>query len=308
MESPHRGAATDGPRPPSSPDRTEPRSRHGTAHATWPGPDDVDVRLVVTDLDGTLLDGRGRVPDGLWPLLEVMRRRGIEFVPASGRQYATLRDLFDHAPDELTYVSENGALIMSGDEQLFAAPVDRPTVGAVVRAVRERAAHGHDVGLVAAGARAAFVERTDQRFLDRAHPYYHRIELVDDLEALDQDVVKLAVHDFDEVSATAEEVLGPHRATHQVVISGVNWADLMRRGVDKARAVDLLQRRLGVSADQTVVFGDYPNDLGMIREARLSFAMANGHPDVLAAARFTAPANTEDGVVQVLGALLAVGA
>ena len=52
-----------------------------------------DVRLVVSDMDGTLLTSGGVVPDDFWPLLETMRRRGITFVPASGRQYATLARL-----------------------------------------------------------------------------------------------------------------------------------------------------------------------------------------------------------------------
>ena len=48
------------------------------------------IRLVVADMDGTLLDADGVVPDRLWPLLDLMRERGIAFCPASGRQYATL--------------------------------------------------------------------------------------------------------------------------------------------------------------------------------------------------------------------------
>ena len=53
-----------------------------------------DIRLVVADMDGTLLDERSRIPDGFWPMLARLKRRGVEFVPASGRQYATLRNMF----------------------------------------------------------------------------------------------------------------------------------------------------------------------------------------------------------------------
>ena len=66
-----------------------------------PGEAPVDVRLVVVDMDGTLLDGHGRIPAGLWPLLGVMRERGIVFAPASGRQYATLATMFADAPGAL---------------------------------------------------------------------------------------------------------------------------------------------------------------------------------------------------------------
>ena len=48
-----------------------------------------DPRLVVTDMDGTLLDGDGEVPDGLWEVLGQLEARGIAFAPASGRQLAS---------------------------------------------------------------------------------------------------------------------------------------------------------------------------------------------------------------------------
>ena len=69
-----------------------------------------DIRLVVADMDGTLLDERSRIPDGFWPMLAQLKRRGVEFVPASGRQYATLRNMFaDKAAEildggELSYI------------------------------------------------------------------------------------------------------------------------------------------------------------------------------------------------------------
>ncbi|MDO5685669.1 MAG: HAD hydrolase family protein, partial [Bifidobacterium sp.] len=53
-----------------------------------------DIAMVVADMDGTLLDGDSRIPEGFWPLLERMQRADIEFVPASGRQIFTLRDMF----------------------------------------------------------------------------------------------------------------------------------------------------------------------------------------------------------------------
>ena len=76
-----------------------------------------DIRLVVADMDGTLLDERSRIPDGFWPMLARLKRRGVEFVPASGRQYATLRNMFaDKAAEildggELSYIAENGNVV-----------------------------------------------------------------------------------------------------------------------------------------------------------------------------------------------------
>ncbi|MFN8085781.1 MAG: HAD hydrolase family protein [Microbacterium sp.] len=97
------------------------------------------------------------------------------------------------------------------------------------------------------------------------------------------------------------------RATHQVVVSGRHWVDVMNTTVDKGVALRSLQRALGVTPAQTAAFGDYLNDLEMLRAADWSYAMADAHPDVAAVARHRAPSNAEAGVVSVLERLLAVG-
>ena len=71
----------------------------------------IDLRLIAVDMDGTLLDANGAVPDDLWPLLDDLHDRGIAFAPASGRQYATLRRDFDSHADGMVFIAENGALI-----------------------------------------------------------------------------------------------------------------------------------------------------------------------------------------------------
>ena len=58
---------------------------------------------------------------------------------------------------------------------------------------------------------------------------------------------------------------------------------------DKGHALRAVQAALGVTAEQTMVFGDYFNDIGMLDAAYWSFAMDNAHPDVRAHARFVAP-------------------
>lgn len=53
-----------------------------------------------------------------------------------------------------------------------------------------------------------------------------------------------------------------------------------------------------------MVFGDYLNDLAMIRDAEWSYAVANAHPEILAVARYLAPSNADNGVVRTIRAAL----
>ena len=71
------------------------------------------IKLIACDLDGTLLHPGEREPRSeAFELIDELHRRGIVFMPASGRQYASLRYLFAPVADELAYVCENGALVI----------------------------------------------------------------------------------------------------------------------------------------------------------------------------------------------------
>ena len=273
-----------------------------------------DLRLAAIDMDGTLLDNDKNFPPGMDELLDLMDERGVTFAPASGRQVWTLIDMFPGRPG-MTVIGENGGIVMRDGVEVSSSPVDAPTVREVIRLVREATSgpNGIDGGLVMCGKQFAYVERTDDLFVEGVAPYYHRTQCVDDQIAVidaieagtsDDAIVKLAVYAIGPVGALAEATLAHFADTHQYAISGANWADLQIRGVDKGSAVRDLQRFLGVDRSQTAVFGDAGNDLSMMSEGDLSFAMANASQDVIEAARFVAPSNNEVGVAQVLRALL----
>ena len=273
-----------------------------------------DLRLAAIDMDGTLLDNDKNFPPGMDELLDLMDERGVTFAPASGRQVWTLIDMFPGRPG-MTVIGENGGIVMRDGVEVSSSPVDAPTVREVIRLVREATSgpNGIDGGLVMCGKQFAYVEHTDDLFVEGVAPYYRRTQCVDDQIAVidaieagtsDDAIVKLAVYAIGPVGALAEATLAHFADTHQYAISGANWADLQIRGVDKGSAVRDLQRFLGVDRSQTAVFGDAGNDLSMMSEGDLSFAMANASQDVIEAARFVAPSNNEAGVAQVLRALL----
>ena len=263
-----------------------------------------DIRLVVADMDGTLLNEHGAVPSSFWPVLDWMRGRGITFVPASGRQYATLHQIFHGLDDGLSYVAENGNLVVHQGRPVATHGLDLDTSRRVIEIVRQAAGTGEgggrNIGLVVCGVDSAYVERDDQAFLTEARKYYVRLDVVGDLSLVTDRVLKLAAFDFDGAQALAAGPFAALAETHQVVVSGQHWVDIMAQGVDKGGAVRQLQQAVGATPAQTVAFGDYPNDLQMLEAADWSFAMANAHPDVAARARWLAPANTDDGVVAVL--------
>ena len=193
-------------------------------------------------------------------------------MPASGRQYATLRAMFaDKAAQvldggELSYIAENGNVVAIDGNIAEVHGVDTDVTRWTIDTVNASAAAGeYDMGLVLCGLRTAYVQRTDKPFLDEVGKYYAALEIVDDLHSVLEDVIasngesdtmlKLAILDFDDAEAMAAEKLTPLKNDYQVVVSGKLWVDIMNATTNKKQGVEALQRVLGVTAAQTAVFG-----------------------------------------------------
>ncbi|MFC9930370.1 Cof-type HAD-IIB family hydrolase [Streptomyces sp. NPDC127190] len=263
-----------------------------------------DIRLVVTDMDGTLLDDAKRTPEGLWPLLAELRRRGVLFSPASGRQYATLARQFAEVAEGMVFIAENGTYVVRDGVELSSDPLAPGVAAGVARTVRRLAADGVDVGAVVCGKRSAYVERTDEAFLAEVRKYYVEHRVVEDVTAVEDDMIKVAVFDFGAAERSTAPALAEFADTHRVVVSGEHWVDVMNRTADKGTALRGLQRALGITPAQTMVFGDYLNDLEMLDAAEWSFAMANAHPEVVRRARHLAPSNNDNGVLRTIAHVL----
>ena len=269
-----------------------------------PGPDLRDIRLVVADMDGTLLDPSGTIPDSFWPLLPRLAERGNVFAVASGRPYAALVQMFGPAAGALALIAENGAYVVRDGAEVSATTVEPALVERVVT-VSRGLARRFDLGLVWCGRHSAYVERWDAGFVRAAGRFYTRLEKVTDLRRVRDAPLKFAIHDVAPATAGSRDELAAALHPLQVVMSSEHWMDIMDPAVNKGVAVRALQRSLGIGQDQTLAFGDYLNDLEMLAEATHSFAMANAHPRVAASTKYFAPSNDEQGVVQVLDRLLA---
>ncbi|MGW0416444.1 Cof-type HAD-IIB family hydrolase [Streptomyces collinus] len=265
-----------------------------------------DIRLVVTDMDGTLLDDAKRMPDGLWPVLAELRRRGVLFSPASGRQYATLARQFAEVAEGMVFIAENGTYVVRDGVELGSDPLERSVAAGVARTVRRLAADGVDVGAVVCGKRSAYVERADEAFLAEVRKYYVEHRVVEDVTAVEDEVIKVALFDFGPVERATAPALEAFAATHQVVVSGEHWVDVMNGTAGKGAALRGLQRELGITPAQTMVFGDYLNDLEMLDAADWSFAMSNAHPEVVRRARHLAPSNNDNGVLRTISRVVGI--
>lgn len=258
-------------------------------------------RLVATDLDGTLLRDDGTVSPRTRAALESAHAAGIEVVFVTARPPRWVGDVRHAVADHGAVICMNGALVLdvrTGDV-LARHCLDDAVLRDVARALR------------AALPRIELaVERLDgiayERHFRHAHPVPDGAVAADRIEdVLDGGTGKLLARCADVTDGSLVPRIAAVLGDRGVVShSGApDFAEISPAGVTKGAALAAWARRRGVPADDVWAFGDAPNDLPMLAWAGRSFAVANAHPDVLAAASDVCPSNAEDGVATVLEAL-----
>ncbi len=256
-----------------------------------------DIKFIAADMDGTLLDENGQLNPEFFDIYPQLTQKGIIFAAASGRQYYSLIETFAPVKEQMMFIAENGTLVMHQGEELYSCEIDKPSIKAIIE--QARAIEGAQI--VLCGKKSAYIETQDPDALKEFAKYYHRCQYVEDLLQVEDDFIKVAICHFggteELVYPTFNQTFGH---THQVVVSAKIWLDLMNAEASKGAAIEHLQRTLGFSFEQTMSFGDYLNDLEMLKASGHSYAMENAHPKVKQIARFTAPSNKEAGVFTVI--------
>ena len=261
-----------------------------------------NVKLVVSDMDGTLLNEKGQVSPRFFELYKELQQHDVQFVAASGRQYYSIIDKLDQIKNSITVIAENGGIAQRRDEVLLTRSLPKNTVKDLIQKIRPL----EDAHMVLCGMKSGYVESNKEGFLPIFSEYYKKYELVDNLlDVVDDDeFFKIAVYSF----KGSENSTYPHFKgeydSFKVKVSAENWLDIMGIDTNKGDALKLIQDLMGVGSDETMVFGDYNNDLEMMKLAHFSYAVENAHPNVLKAASYKTKSNTDMGVELVLEELL----
>ncbi len=258
------------------------------------------IKMVVTDMDGTLLNSNHEVSNRFFELFEKMKQRGIHFVAASGRQYESMVDKLGRVKNDMLFIAENGALIKKQGQVLLTTPLAKKHISTILDAVRPiKNAHP-----VLCSSEKAYVNGTSQNFLTLLKEYYTEFQEVDDQHQVNDDVLKIAIYHFESSERFIYPAVRHLENTLKVKVSGSNWVDVSHVNAHKGYALEMVMREYAITSDEILVFGDYNNDLEMLELSNYSFAMANAHPDVKKVAKFETRSNDEFGVEAVLEKLL----
>jgi Cof subfamily protein (haloacid dehalogenase superfamily) len=265
------------------------------------------VRLVATDLDGTVVGPGDTISARTAAALRAVEAAGAHLVLVTGRPVRWLPGVLAQVGRSGTAICANGALVydLREDRVVGTHPLPPSSGLAAVARIREvLRAPTFAVESVAGFARdPGYRPRWDAGLGDAGRPVE---ELLDGAEPTLKLLVRDESSDGDSMlSALGDCLDGIAQATHS------NAADCLVEvsalGVDKGVTLAAVAAGLGVGASEVVAFGDMPNDVPMLTWAGLSYAVTGGHPAALAATPHHAAPLAQDGVARVIEGLLAAG-
>lgn len=257
----------------------------------------MNIKLVISDLDGTLLNDDKEVNPDFWEVYEALKEKGIMFSVASGRQLYTMEQQFNRIKGEIFFIAENGAIIKKGDEVVHQDALAREEANELVRLARKVP----DVNPILCGVKSAYIETTNEPFFSIAKKFYHSLNVVEDLTMVDDVVLKLAIADSQDPVDNSYKYFKKYDSQYKIAISGPDWIDIASFTANKGSAIALIKKKLGIKNEEIMVFGDFPNDFEMMHMGLHSYAMKNAHPEILKIARhITEKDNNENGVIETI--------
>lgn len=253
------------------------------------------IKLIVTDMDGTFLDENKNFSDEFWDIYSDLKEKDIKFAVASGRQYYNLENIFSKISDDIIFIAENGGYVLENGKEIYSNILSKDDVVKIIKKGREI----KNCNIVLCGKKSAYIESNNIDFLQEAKKYYDRLELVPDLLEIDDEIIKIAFCDLDGIEKNVYPYFKDLKDL-KVVISGFIWLDISNLDVNKGSALRFIQENHSIKKDEILAFGDYLNDVELLLESGHSYAMENAHEELKQIAKYIAPSNRENGVLEVI--------
>ncbi|ERT69106.1 hypothetical protein HMPREF0202_01073 [Cetobacterium somerae ATCC BAA-474] len=260
-------------------------------------------KLIVSDLDGTLVDKNKNVSEYTKKIVTLLKERGIEFIIATGRSYKGAKHIYDTLELNGEIVCNNGTTIYNNKgELIFQRTLDSNIVNEVFKKSLEE-----DCVFFATYGTQVYIE---EGTIDKANTFLYN-PLEDPIEInleninlytfekivlMDRDGEKLKhlssyFNKYDEVNA---------------FISQEDYLDIVHFETSKGKALEMIAKLKNISLKHTIAFGDAFNDYEMLKVAGKGLVMKNGFEDLKKEFDTLDLTNDENGVAKYLSTLFSL--
>lgn len=252
------------------------------------------IKLVVADCDGTILDPKKELDTNMIEVVEKLRKKGIEFTLASGRNRFLLQDISKELNVTLPYIANNGANLYQNDEMVEVYALEIGQLNEIVQLLvennspfliyGEKETHRHK--------RHPLLDVFVDKLIGKAEIIEY--EIGKELTNIEVFKVTVACDDASELKSVQERI---NKEYPEVVFnrSEGNLFTITSRHATKGQALERLLIHEGYTKEEVLVMGDNYNDVSMFKVAKVSVAMYDSLDEIKKQATHIAGSNKENG-------------
>lgn len=268
------------------------------------------VKLVVFDLDGTLLNSKHEISEYSLLAIQELLKKGIAIAIASGRIFTMLEGYIHTLNHQGFVISSNGGGIDEVSthrsvKQIYLDPSDseklvRYCVSEHIECnILKRKSCYFPMKSVRISRFDSYNRIAIEKGLSPIQ--FKRYEQTIDDYAL---IEKLLIYENNPMKVKKVKKFIEKNTVLSYTSSGDGLMDVSSQGVSKGRAVEIIAKELGISLDHVCVFGDYDNDISMFNIAGLSIAMGNASREAKKHADFITLSHDEEGIAYAIREIL----
>jgi len=262
-------------------------------------------RLIISDVDGTLLTSNGVISDTTKQKLKALMAKGHPFAIATGRMHAAGKIITKQLDYDGYLISCNGAVVkhLKTGDVIHAKAISQESLRKAIEVCREYDVYFHlyDSDNIYTNRLEHLSKRYHDKMASLPEAYRFNIEVIEDFEdILKTPIYKMGVYHEDKAVFTALKsainALGLFETSQSITTS----FDINGYGVNKAVGIEALRQHFDIATKDVIAFGDNENDIEMIKYAGTGVAMGNATDSLKAVADLLTTDHDHEGIVRAL--------
>lgn len=243
------------------------------------------VKLIVSDIDGTLLqNGNRELSENAVFLIRELIDNGIIFAVASGRQYPNLKRLFAPVGREIVYICENGGFVVYKGEVLEKTIMDRENSLLLLEDIYDRT----NCEILLSGENTSYIKPKNPKYEGYLKNVVgNNVTLVKEFKNIEEDFIKISVFEEDGIINSSSYFANKWGDKFKTTVSGKAWMDFVKLDTNKGNSLKKIKEMFEIDKKEIFVFGDNYNDIEMFKEGHYSYAMTNAENEVRAHATYS---------------------
>ena len=234
------------------------------------------IKLVVSDLDGTLLPHEHEnIDEETIDTINKILEKNIYFAIASGRTYRELSCFMKKIKHNIFLISENGSMITYKGKVLIKKAIEKNKSISLLNEIEE---YGYDCLIF--GIHTLYTTSKNKAYIDYLNKTKGHVIKISKGEHLPEDPLRISVYKGTEKNINKAWIM-KNMKKFNMSYDGKEWLDFIELGVNKGLAIREIKKYYLNEGDEIITFGNGFNDMEMLRMADYSFAMRNGIKEII---------------------------